>query len=75
MVMHGTRGNLGNLGNHGIHGIYVNLGKERRKGKGHSILQEEKEEEKKFHFPEEKEKFEMLFLNFEKRNRVLEMDS
>ena len=28
-----------------------------------------------FHFPEEKEKFEMLFLNFEKRNRVLEMDS
>ena len=46
MVMHGTRGNLGNLGNHSIHGIYVNLGKERRKRKGHSILQLQEEKEK-----------------------------
>ena len=43
MVMDGTPGNLGNLGNHGI---YVNLGKERRKRKGHSILQLQEEKEK-----------------------------
>ena len=46
MVMDGTPGNLGNLGNLGNHGIYVNLGKERRKRKGHSILQLQEEKEK-----------------------------